>query len=237
MGAALVGLGSPPVTDSRFGGRVLRAACCVKDEGLRKLPEPGVGWLLARIGPDAKKTGQHADDVAIENRTRLVEGNAGDCASRIATDARQGEDVVKVLRKIAIMPGDDLSGGVVEIANAGVITQTRPKLVQLGGSGFRDRFDRRQRPHPAFPVGDDGFHLGLLEHDLGYPNGIRVPGAPPRKVAGISGKPREQRRHERASGWRLVACRASGHQPVHDFEGCFQGKEKSFVFFVRLCSY
>src|SRR5208282_4723156 len=43
---------------------------------LRQLPELHTCFPLFRIFPDAENPRQHADDIAVENRHRLVEGNA-----------------------------------------------------------------------------------------------------------------------------------------------------------------
>jgi hypothetical protein len=43
--------------------------------------------------------------------------------------------------------------------------------------------------HPTFPIRQDGFYLGLLEHDFGDPDGVRVESATPREIAGILVEP------------------------------------------------
>lgn len=43
--------------------------------------------------------------------------------------------------------------------------------------------------HPAFPIGQDGFDLRLLEHDFGDPDGIRIARATPWEIAGILAEP------------------------------------------------
>ena len=68
-------------------------------------PEPGVGFLLARIFSDAKNPCQHADDIAIENWSRLIEGDAANRAGGVTADARQGENIVVLVWELV---GDDV---------------------------------------------------------------------------------------------------------------------------------
>ena len=43
--------------------------------------------------------------------------------------------------------------------------------------------------HPTFPVRNDCFDLGLLEHDFGNPDRVGIAGAPPGEVAGVFREP------------------------------------------------
>ena len=71
----------------------------------RQSPELRVGFLSARIFSDAKYPRQHANDVAVENRRRLVEGDAANRAGGVTANARQREDVVEIIREFV---GDDV---------------------------------------------------------------------------------------------------------------------------------
>ena len=67
------------------------------------LPKPGICFLLLRVFRDAKNPGQYADDIAVENGRWLVEGDAANRAGGITANARQREDIVKVLREFSPM--------------------------------------------------------------------------------------------------------------------------------------
>lgn len=69
---------------------------------------------------------------------------------------------------------EDLLGGLLQVADPGVVAKAFPKFVEFGGRGFGGSVNRRQLVHPAFPIGDDGFDLGLLEHDFRHIYRIRV---------------------------------------------------------------
>ncbi len=76
--------------------RVLRAT----NQFFRQLPKPCIGFLFLWIFADAKNARQHADDIAIKNRRRLIEGDAANRAGGVAADSRQCQNVVKVFQEI-----------------------------------------------------------------------------------------------------------------------------------------
>ena len=71
----------------------------------RQPPELRIGFLLSRIFTDAKYPRQNADDIPVENRHWLVEGDAANRAGGVTSNARQRENVVKVVWEFA---GDDV---------------------------------------------------------------------------------------------------------------------------------
>lgn len=158
-----------------------------------KLPQLVVGGFVARVFADGKKAGEDANDVAVQNRRGLVEGDAANRAGGVAANSGQRENFVVGFRKSPVVHGHYFPGGFVHIAHAGVIAQSFPKLMDLFGSCPGQGLDGWQSLHPALPIGDDGFDLGLLEHDFGNPDGVSVAGATPREIAGILGKPIKER--------------------------------------------
>ena len=85
--------------------------------------------------------------------------------------------------------------GFLQVANASIISEALPELMNLLRVGVGQCFDVRQFPHPALPVRQDGFDLRLLEHDFRDPDGIRVARTTPGKVARVFGEPFEQVSH------------------------------------------
>ena len=67
----------------------------VANQFFRQLPEPRVGLFFLWIFRDAENARQHADDIAIENRRRLVEGDAANRAGGVTADSRQRENLVE----------------------------------------------------------------------------------------------------------------------------------------------
>jgi hypothetical protein len=75
---------------------------------------------------------------------------------------------------------------------SGVIAKVLPDFQHLirtsvsqGTHGWKSR-------EKATIIGNNRLHLGLLEHDLGNPNRIRIPCVPPGEIAGMTGVPSEQ---------------------------------------------
>ena len=86
---------------------------------------------------------------------------------------------------------DDLRG-LLQIADAGVIAEAFPQLVQLGRVRLGRRRNRRQFAQPAVPKRDDRLHLRLLQHDFAHPDGVGIARAAPRQVARVRGEPVQQ---------------------------------------------
>ncbi len=158
------------------------------------MPNLGIRLLFTRISFDAVNTGQNADHVAVENRRGLIEGDAANRASSVAADPGEGENRVEGLWEFTIVFCDDLLSGFLHVADACVVTEAFPEFMNLVGMSFGQGFDGWQFAHPAVIIRDDGFDLRLLKHDFRDPNRVGIAGAPPRKIAGVGGKPREEGR-------------------------------------------
>ena len=71
----------------------------------RQLPQPRVRFLFLRIFRDAEEARQDADDVAVENRRGLVEGDTANCAGGVTADAGQRQNLLELFWKLV---GDDV---------------------------------------------------------------------------------------------------------------------------------
>lgn len=58
-----------------------------------------VGDFVTGIFCDAKKSGEDADDIAVEERLGLIKGNAGNGAGGVASDAFESENGIEVARE------------------------------------------------------------------------------------------------------------------------------------------
>jgi len=203
----------------------------------RELPEAGVGSLFARVGGDAKYPRENAIDVAIEDRTRLIERDAGNRPRSVAADARKREHVVEIVWEAAVVPGDDLLRGFLQVADARVVAKAFPKFVQFGRRGAGDRFNTGEFTHPTFPIRDDSFDLCLLEHNFGNPDGVGIAGATPGEVAGVTRKPGKQQRHEFADWVLRVPCCVKRHRLRIMIPNPAGNGRKTFVSFVPFCGY
>ena len=82
--------------------------------------------------------------------------------------------------------------GFLHVADASVVAETFPELVDFVGMSFGESFNGGQLTHPAFPIWDYGFYLRLLEHDFRNPYGVGIAGASPGEIAGVGGEPARQ---------------------------------------------
>jgi len=186
--------------------------CGGQNKLFRKLPEMLIDDSLSRITRYAEQASEHTNDVAVQNGPGLVEGNAADGAGGITADPREGEHVVKVFREFSVVEREDCFRGLLHVANTRVVTQAFPELVNSLRRGFGEGFGVRQGSHPALPKGEDCFDLGLLEHDFGNPDGVRIMRAAPGQVAGILGEPVEQNGDDCGEGSRSFQD-GGGRQP------------------------
>ena len=156
-------------------------------------PKFGVGFFFAWVAFNAEDARQDANDVAVENRRRLIERDAADCASGVTSNAGQCEHGIEFAGEFAVVLVHNELGCALHIADTSVIAETFPELMDSFGAGFGESPNVRQGLHPAFPIRPDGFDLGLLEHDFGDPDGVGIARAPPREITGVFRVPIEQR--------------------------------------------
>jgi len=136
------------------------------NEAFRNAPKFGVGFPFARVAFDAEDARQDTNDIAVENRRRLIKRDAANCAGGIRTDAGECQHSVEFAREFAVVFAHNDLGRALHVADPGVVAESLPQFVDLIGTGFGERLDIRKRSHPTFPVREDGFYLGLLEHDF-----------------------------------------------------------------------
>ena len=186
------------------------------DELAGERPELRIRRAFARVLSDAEEAGQHSDDVAVENRARLVESDAANRPGGVPANAGKGEDVLESLWERSVVLAHDRFGRPLKIARPLVVAETFPEFQDVVGIGGSQRRDVRKCAHPTFPIWDDGFHLGLLEHDFRDPNGVGIARATPREVAGVFGEPGQKwgdQRFGRAPGnrnrRRILRCISS----------------------------
>jgi hypothetical protein len=93
------------------------------------------------------------------------------------------------------MAGDHRLGAGVEMTSAGIIAEPRPQLEHVIDIGRRQRADRRKPGQELGVIGRHRRDRGLLEHDFGQPDPVRVGRLPrqgaPRQPAAVAVIPGE----------------------------------------------
>src|SRR5579872_1550914 len=72
-----------------------------------------------------------------------------------------------------------------------VVAQPLPGPENIRGGGRGEGFGCGKRAEKCFEVGKDARHLGLMKHDLGYQDSIRVACSPPGQIPAVVGEPFE----------------------------------------------
>jgi len=144
-----------------------------------------------QVAADGGEAGEDAGNVAVKDGEFFAIGDAENCGGGISSNAGQGESIFEVVRESRIVTGNDLPRGFLEVAGAGVVAESGPEAENLLLGGFGEGADIRETREEFFVVGDDGVDAGLLEHDFGEPDAVRVAGAAPGKIAVGAGEPGE----------------------------------------------
>jgi hypothetical protein len=165
-------------------------------EVLGPLPKQLIDWLFSRIPADAQESAQNPGDVSVQHRGRLIKGNAADGASRVTANPWQSQHGCKIPWKLAAMVSYQNFGGLLYVSGALIITEAFPKLEDSFGPGPGHPLQRGQRPHPSDPERQDRVDLGLLQHDFGDPDCVRIAGLTPGQGTCLSAVPGEQDSHD-----------------------------------------
>ncbi len=96
------------------------------------------------------------------------------------------------LGQLAAMLDDDGFCAFMQEAGAAVVAETAPGGEDFVFSGCGERFDGWELLHPVGVVIQDGGDAGLLQHDLGDPDGVGVAGTTPGEIAFVSVEPGEE---------------------------------------------
>ncbi len=111
-----------------------------------------------------KKAGEDADDVAVDDGVRKVEGDGGDGSGGVVADSGQGAKG-RVIAWEGTERDDRLRGGL-QIAGAGVVAESGPSGEKLWFGHLRQSIYSWVEGEKPFIIRDYRRHAGLLEHDL-----------------------------------------------------------------------
>ncbi|SOZ15051.1 conserved hypothetical protein [Cupriavidus taiwanensis] len=167
----------------RIGDHVVGLPRAGRGQGqFRKLPHARFHRALARMAMDAEAAREHALDVAVQDWRAHPRAEGGDGRRGGAADARQRDQHRGIRGEAAAVLADHLHGAAVQVARARVIAQPGPQRHHLVGRRGRQVLHRGQLRDEALEVVDHRADLGLLQHDLGQPDAVRIAGVLPRQV-------------------------------------------------------
>jgi hypothetical protein len=113
-------------------------------------------------------------------------------ASRIGNRRSNAWDKIAIVRQMVLPFAEQLPGGLVQAAGPAIVAQAFPQAQHVLFLRRGEVLHRGKRGQEALEKGHHRRHLGLLEHDLADPNGIRIAGTPPGQIAAMTGKPGQQ---------------------------------------------
>jgi hypothetical protein len=147
------------------------------------LPQELLAARRLHVVLDREDAGEHPGDIAVDEGGALAVGDRGDGARGVGADAGHLAERRGRPRQRAAVAVDDVAGAAVQVAGAAVVAEPGPVGEDVVERRVGQALHRREAAHPALPVGDDGGHPRLLQHDLGDPDRVRVAAPSPRQVA------------------------------------------------------
>ena len=141
-----------------------------------------------------EESGENPGDVGIDDGAGQIEGETGNGPRGVATETRQGGKNDRIPRELTAVVVQDRPGGFLKVADPAVVAKTFPGPEELPfggrGEGFEVGKGGEKLLEPA--VLADRRDGGLLEHDLGNEDRIRIGGPAPWMLGAVGGKPAEQ---------------------------------------------
>ena len=151
-------------------------------QGLGGVPQrAGLGGL-GQVAAKAQRAAEHAAHIGIQNRHPLAKTQRRNRRCGGAPYARQLIQLRGAAWKRAAMDLHHRLRTGVQIARPAVVTQATPQAQYLVLRRCSQRAHRGEARHEAVKVSHHGGHLGLLQHDLGDPDAVRVCGVLPGQV-------------------------------------------------------
>jgi len=131
-------------------------------------------------GTHVKQAGEQTRGIRFDNWNRLMKSKSRYCVRRIAANARQFANRCDIAGKDShVLILHNLGGGM-KIPGAVVIAETLPAVENIVLRSARDGSEVRKSAKPFIIIRDHGGDLGLLEHELGDKDRVRIAGFAPR---------------------------------------------------------
>jgi hypothetical protein len=143
------------------------------------LPEFFAADRRINRGAHVKQAGEQTRGIRFDNWNRLMKTKSRNCVRRIAANARQFANRCDIAGKDSLVSIlYDLGGGM-KIPGAVVIAEALPGVENIVLRSARDRSEIRESAKPFIIIRDYGGDLGLLKHELGDENCVRITGFAP----------------------------------------------------------
>ena len=165
-----------------------KARFAFADSAPRRVPQ----CFRIVFGPSVEAR-EHAPDVSIDHRIRLVEGDAENRAGHVLADSGKLEKRFVIGRDLSAMLRSDLPRRRDQIFCAAVVTEASPQLEHSLLIGIRESINGREFTDEPFEIRKGRLDLSLLKHDFRDPHLIGVVRRSPRQRPLIFLKPFDER--------------------------------------------
>ena len=135
---------------------------------------------------------EHPRDVGVDRGDGLLEGKTRHGARGVTADTGEEPQRFHVVRNLPAVLTDHIPREPVQIRGSAVVPQPIPSLPDPCGPRPSEGLDRRKCRQESAVVRLDSRHLGLLQHDFGHEDAIRIAGTTPGKVPTMAPEPREE---------------------------------------------
>ena len=144
------------------------------------LPEFFAADRRINRGAHVKQAGEQTRGIRFHNWNRLMKSKGRDCVRRIAANARQFANRCDIAGKAPSVSILHNLGGGMKIPGAVVVAEALPGVENIVLRSARDRSEVRKSAKPFIIIRDHGGDLGLLKHELGDEDRVRIAGFAPR---------------------------------------------------------
>src|SRR4029453_8338726 len=144
-------------------------------------------------GAHVEQSCEHTRAIRFHNWDWLMKSKSRGCVRRIAADARQFGNRRDIAGKGSPVSFLHNLGGGMKISGAVVIAEALPGVEDIVLRSARNGSEARIAAKPFIIIRDHGGDLGLLKHELGDENCVRITGFAPREIAAMAAKPGEGR--------------------------------------------
>lgn len=173
-------------------GLVVVARVAPVQEARRRGFDGGARRPAARVARNRVEAAEDPRHVPVDEGDGDIPGDGGDGRGGVGADAGQGAQPGHGPRDRAPLLGDG-AGGAVEVACAGVVPEAAPLGEDLPFPGRGEGVDGGEAGEEPLPAGRARGDRGLLEKDLGDPDGPRVLRPAEREVAALPAIPAQER--------------------------------------------
>ena len=139
-----------------------------------------------------KQARQNPSSVGLENRNWLIKGEGRDGIGRVTTDTGQLPDWREIARKSASMAMLDGFRNRMQVAGSRVIAEALPRVEDVTFRSLGQGGEIWEAAEPLIIIRDNGGNLSLLEHELGYKDGVRIASLAPGEETAVCMIPTRQ---------------------------------------------